>query len=234
MKNIVLNIPHSSINGLFDKELGGWPQNPYFLNNHVQKWTDWYTDMLFSLEKDYITKVVFPYSRFVCDLEQLENDEKEKEGQGIVYTRFGGFERKVTDEMKAKLMAIWKAGQEELLKHIDQYTILVDCHSFPRELDSCDICIGYNNDWSYDADVVDIIASEFKKSGYSVSFNSPYSNSLTPLAEGQDGFYKSVMIEVNKKVYLDERIMLLNPNSRQWMRWFGCLERIYDKLHNLD
>ena len=106
-----------------------------------------------------------------------------------------------------------------------------NCHSFTSKLHNCDICIGFNNDFSYDKDIVDIIINEFTKSGYSVAVNEPFSNSITPKA---DVNYKSVMIEVNKKVYMNETTLKLNPNSRQWMRWFGCMERIYKNITNMD
>ena len=69
----------------------------------------------------------------------------------------------------------------------------------------------------------------FEKSGYRVALNNPYSGSITPPA---DFPYKSVMIEINKRVYMDEDLILLHRNSRQWMRWFGCLNRIYNALLN--
>ena len=37
-RNIVLNIPHASINGVFDLQYGGWPHNQYFVNNCLNKW----------------------------------------------------------------------------------------------------------------------------------------------------------------------------------------------------
>ena len=89
-RNIVLNIPHASINGVFDPKYGGWPCNQYFVNNCLNKWTDWYTDFLFlplSRQKD-VSTVVFPYSRFVCDAERLENDPLEEIGQGIIYEEY--------------------------------------------------------------------------------------------------------------------------------------------------
>ena len=61
-----------------------------------------------------------------------------------------------------------------------------------------------------------------------MTVNEPYSNSLSP----ETGFtYKSLMIEVNKRIYMT-RNGKLNPNSRQWMRWFGCINRIYDTILN--
>ena len=58
-KNIVLNVPHSSINGIFDDNIGKWPDNPYFINECVRKHTDWWTDMLFTVRgEENVTKVV--------------------------------------------------------------------------------------------------------------------------------------------------------------------------------
>ena len=56
MKNIVLNIPHSSINGIYDEKYGKWCKSPLFINNIVNKWTDWYTDYLFSVDNSNIKK----------------------------------------------------------------------------------------------------------------------------------------------------------------------------------
>ena len=141
MKNIVLNIPHSSINGIYDSKFGSWCKNPLFFNEIVKKWTDWYTDYLFDTDNPNVTKVVFPYSRFVCDAERLENDEMEKIGQGIAYTSFNGYERTVTKEEKERIFDLWKEHQKNLIKLIDKDTILIDCHSFPSEIGQTDICV---------------------------------------------------------------------------------------------
>ena len=76
MEKIVFNIPHSSVNGIFD-EYGKWPRNPHFINECVNKWTDWYTDFLFATTNEQVVSVVFPYSRFVCDVERLDDDPME-------------------------------------------------------------------------------------------------------------------------------------------------------------
>lgn len=232
MKNIVLNIPHSSTNGIFDKEIGGWKPNPYFYNDCVRKWTDWFTDFIFYQEDENIKSVIFPYSRFVCDVERLKDDPLEEKGQGIIYTHFNNYYRcELDDEHKAKLYNLWENHQKLLANSLNKDSILIDCHSFPSNMSDCDICIGYNNDWSYDSNVVEIIKDEFTKSGYKVYVNSPYSNSITPKTDFE---YKSVMIEVNKRVYMDEDLVKLSNNQRQWMRWFGMLKRIYEGLMNYE
>lgn len=228
-KNIVLNIPHSSINGIFDDNIGKWPHNPYFMNECVREWTDWWTDMLFTVTDDNsIAKVVFPYSRFVCDAERLENDILEKDGQGIIYTQFGGFERDALDnESKAFLFDAWKSHQEELKKHLNENSVLIDCHSFPSHMSNADICIGFNDDWSFDKKLIDDVAAIFKSYGYSVEFNTPYSNSITPKTDFE---YKSFMIEVNKRIYMNEQLFILEKNQIKWIRWKSCLEKIFERV----
>lgn len=230
MRNIVLNIPHASVNGIFSNELGRWTINPHFVNDHVRRWTDWFTDMLFASRDPRVTSVVFPYSRYVCDVERVENDPRDAEGQGIIYTQCGGYQRGEIDEKtRERLLALSRSHLEELTRHLSEDSLLIDCHSFPSDIANVDICIGFNNDWSYDGYTVDLIKRMFEKSGYRVALNAPYSGSITPPANFP---YKSVMIEVNKRVYMDENLILLNRNSRQWMRWFGCLNRIYNALLN--
>lgn len=88
-------------------------------------------------------------------------------------------------------------------------TLLIDCHSFssiPNLLNSnppdIDICIGYNDDDTCPNKVViGNIVHYFESLGYKVGMNEPFSNSKTfsvPIK------YHSAMIEVNKRLYMDE------------------------------
>jgi len=226
MEKIVLNIPHSSVNGIFDT-YGKWPRNPHFINDCVNKWTDWYTDFLFATTNDKVVAVVFPLSRFVCDVERLDNDPLEQEGQGILYRHFGGYSRGMLSSTESKyLLKLRNDHLDKLRNHLTPYSVLIDCHSFPAEQYDCDICIGFNDDQSYDETLVNLVRRKFEEMHYKVSLNTPYSNSITP----STGFtYKSLMIEVNKRVYM-EKSGMLSPNSRQWMRWYGCMNRIYKAI----
>lgn len=231
-RNLVLNIPHSSNQGLFDPEIGKWPHNPHFVNDCVNKWTDWWTDFLFQTDNEKVKSFVFPYSRFVCDAERLEDDPLEGIGQGIIYTKFGGFTRReLSEKNKERLLAVRKDYLNSISNALNEKSVLIDCHSFPSDVSDVDISIGYNNDWSYDTKITDKVIEIFKKQGYKVGENMPYSNSITPNA---DFTFTSLMIEVNKKVYMNERTLTLERNQRQWMRWFGCLNRVYDTIFNLD
>lgn len=81
IERIVLNIPHSS-DAFPEGCKGSWEDG---VDEHIRRWTDWETDRLFgaaSLADRRIRPVVFPWSRFFCDVERLENDPLESVGQG--------------------------------------------------------------------------------------------------------------------------------------------------------
>lgn len=238
MERVVLNIPHASTMGIFDSEIGLWPRNPHFYNEAVREHTDWYTDMIFAPSpkfKGRVEAVVFPLSRFVCDVERLENDPLENKGQGILYTRYKGYERgdlsisakeTLLDKRNAHL-----ARLEKMLRGIEDgipcNSVLVDCHSFSSSIDEeTDICIGFNNDTSYCKEMVDGVVRIFEEYGYKVSLNKPFSNSLTIPTM----LVKSFMIEVNKRTYMNDKTLALNIDTPQRIRWYGCMDKVYSFL----
>lgn len=214
MKNIVLNIPHSSTCCIFDK--GKWPCNPHFINKVVRRVTDWYTDFLFYSHNPAVQEVVFPYSRLVCDV--TGNDE-----ESIIRTAQGGYDRgELTEAEHAALLNLYREHNDKLKSSINEESILIECHSFAGEEEECDILVG-SIDLKRNKDIVEAALHEFEKSGYSVTCLSDEEIAFTPSC-------KSMYIKVNRRVYMNHNLLKLNPNSRQWMRWFGCLNRIYDKL----
>lgn len=213
--NIVLNIPHG---GMFGLDNSGWELNEQFWAQ-VERWTDWGTPHMFCAPGT--RKAVFPYSRFVVDVERLENDPLESVGQGILYTRFNGHERTLSPENRERLMTIYKAYMARLAKELTPGCLLIDCHSFPQDLSSVDVCIGYNNDWSKPSqEVIDLISSTYSNAGYKVGINTPYSNSITPARPFP---YSSVMIELNKRIYWDEEHHRLTSNAASVCQLFDSL-----------
>lgn len=212
-KNIVLHIPHASTAGL---ESSGWPVCDAF-RQKVFYWTDWYTEEMFDgdvlnggLQK-IIKKVVFPLSRFIVDAERLINDPLEQLGQGIIYRCFDGFQRNIDSTEKIRLMDLYLQHQNNLKNRLTPQSLLIDCHSFPSSLSEVDVCIGYNEDWSQPPqEVLDLVASTFRHAGYRVGVNTPYSNSISPLC---DFTYHSLMIELNKRIYMDETTFQLKKES---------------------
>lgn len=228
INKIVLHIPHASINGIFGP-YGKWPQNPHFVNECVNRWTDWHTDYLFASKNENVVSVIFPYSRFVCDAERLDNDPMETIGQGILYRHFGGYNRGALSSQEADFLYGQRAKHlDEVKKQLRPHALLVDCHSFPADLYDCDICIGHNDDVTYDERLVNLVRQQFEYYSYKVAVNRPYANSLAP----KTGFnYKSLMIEVNKRIYMSDSGRLIS-DSGGWMRWFGCMDSIYDAILN--
>ena len=178
---------------------------------------DYYTDELFvsHAETEHISSVVFPYCRLYCDVERLINDPLEKEGLGIRYLRevktgSGYPYRSFSSKNEAFIQYIdFHSSVSKKIIAMGEGTLLIDCHSFssiPNLLNSnppdIDICIGYNDDDTCPNKVViGNIVHYFESLGYKVGMNEPFSNSKTfsvPIK------YHSAMIEVNKRLYMDE------------------------------
>ena len=207
-ENIVLNIPHAGVRGLGHIRC----DNKVNLLAEVRKWTDWYTDLIFIPEKnDRIKHIIADYSRFAVDVERLLDDPLEKKGQGIIYTKYNGQERYVGEKERIRLMAYYYDYIDRLKSMLSEHSLLIDCHSFPSDMSDVDICIGYNEDLSKPTDfVIDLVVESFKQYGYKVGINTPFSNAIAP----ETGYtYNSIMIELNKRVYLNEQTLDFNDNA---------------------
>ena len=110
--------------------------------------------------------------------------------------------------------------------------LLIDCHSFsslPNLLNSnppdIDVCIGYNDDETCpDKVVIGNIIHHFKTLGYKVGINNPFSNSKT---FGVPVEYHTVMIEVNKRLYMNEETL---EKTDGFMRLRDDIQSLYKIL----
>lgn len=211
--HIVLHIPHAGCSGKI-----GWPQTEEFFSQ-VKRWTDWYTDYLFGYvdlctgpaDLLSISDVTFPLSRFAVDVERLPDDPLEEIGHGKIYRSFEGIRRELTPEQEARLTDMYNRHHEMLMESLSPGSLLIDCHSFPSDLSDVDVCIGLNDDWSRPPqEVIDRIMSRFSDAGYRVGVNEPYSNSIAPPCPFG---YHSVMIELNKRIYMDEATTRLTASA---------------------
>lgn len=219
--NIVLAIPHS-VREVKTQWIGNIDQD-------ADRWTDWHTDRVFGSKLPFVSQVVGNVSRFDCDLERLENDPLEKEGQGILYTSSeSGATREITETQKEELLSEYHSYRKSLSEALTEGDLLIDCHSFPSDLSDKDICIGFNDDWSKpNEEVIETIKNHFLEQGYSVGINDPYSNSITPKTNFK---YSSVMIELNKKIYFNEKTLQEFSFS---YKVHNSLNRLYKKIKNL-
>lgn len=217
-EGILLHIPHSSTS--FPSES---THSFMDLDEEEKLLIDYYTDELFVLRKQErnICSVVFPYCRLYCDVERLVNDPLEDIGLGISYRRtvdsnYLPFEERSFSKLNEafKYYADFHADVSKKIVEITYMNkiLLIDCHSFsahPNLLNptppDIDICIGYNDDETRPyTKTIDNIVQYFKSLGYKVGINEPFSNSKTFPVPVK---YHSVMIEVNKRLYMNERTL---------------------------
>ena len=220
--NIVLNIPHASVAGLgyakWDDEVA--------LIREVRKWTDWYTDLIFIPgDRLMVKSITADYSRFVVDVERIVNDPLNDIGQGIVYTKFNGIKRTLDEEERLGMMAYYYAYIKQLKEMLNEHSLLIDCHSFSSDLADVDICIGVNDDRSRPTDfVIELVTEVFTQAGFSVRINHPYSNAIAPQT---DFAYDAIMIELNKRIYMNEQTLELNESANKVR---ATLDTLYELL----
>ena len=242
-KKILLHVPHSS--AIFPKESKyGFDD----LDEQEKRLIDYYTDELFVPvhSSDRISSEVFPYCRLYCDVERLINDPLEEKGLGIRYCWgvTGHLERHSSFSFSSKvesfkLYSDFHAKVSNTLvgqSGVDDTILLIDCHSFshlPNLLNSnppdIDICIGYNDDESCPNKVViGNMARFFESFGYKVGINEPFSNSKTFSVPVK---YHSVMIEINKRLYMNEETLEKNEDF-MWIH--QILQSLYRMLLRKD
>ena len=235
-RNILLHVPHSST--AFPEESKHTFSE---LDYEERLLIDYYTDELFipSKKSERINSIVFPYCRLYCDVERLVNDPLESKGLGISYSRHvsnNGYHFTIrsfsTGSEAFSLYADFHAEASKTIFSNSNKLLLIDCHSFsslPNLLNSAppdiDICIGYNDDETCPHKVIiGSIARYFKSLGYKVGINEPFSNSKTFSAPVE---YHSVMIEVNKRLYMDESTL---EKTDGFEKLKTDIQSLYDKL----
>jgi len=216
-KHLMLHIPHSST------VVPANVNNPETFDQEEWKLIDLYTDELFKPESEFsrIDVIVFPYCRLHCDVERLIHDPLEKKGLGIYYTRntpdgARKWGRRI-DSQKRYLRYHHRVVETLIDKShaLSDGLLLVDCHSFsslPNLLNAnppqdIDICIGFNEDETKPNDMmIGKWLHYFITKGYRVGINKPFSNSKTFDVPGGNK-YHSVMVEVNKRLYMNEETL---------------------------
>ena len=220
MKKLMLHVPHAATS-LPSEE--GFILNNEKIQQEITKLTDWYTDDLFYSETDEM--IVAPFSRIFCDVERFENDDEEvmsKVGMGVLYERFDDDEllRTVTPKLREEVIqnyyrphhnALTLAVQTQL--DIEGNCLIIDCHSFPstpllKGLDQStnrpDFNIG-TDAFHTPKNLIDQAVAYFKYKGYSLVVDWPYSGTIVPMTYyKKDKRVQSIMLEVNRKLYLKE------------------------------
>ena len=225
---LVLHIPHAGTaipSAVLDQFL-----SVEQIHQTVYDLTDWYTNELFRIPG--CLRVETPISRVVVDTERYIEDALESAarfGQGVIYTHSHTtlplrrrarrpLRRTISEDERTELLTQYympwhlKLGNDvEEQRERFGYCIIIDCHSFPSiplptEVSSHnprpDICIGTTTtntpSWLEDA-----VLKGFRKQGYRCESNAPFSGSMVPSKFEGDPRVLSVMIEINRDLYLE-------------------------------
>lgn len=216
---MIIHVPHSSV-FIPTEHMTDFVADD--LEAELLKMTDMYCDELFFRSGDMFA---FPYSRLLCDVERFRSDEAEQMssvGMGAVYTAcsHGGSLRIISPEKREELLCRYydphhRAFTEAVDKRLrsDGFCLIIDAHSFhpiplPYETDRNpqrpDFCIGTDS-FHTPACLADMCRDFFASEGFSVEINRPFSGSIVPMKYyRRDARVKSVMIEVNRRLYMDE------------------------------
>ena len=228
---IIVHIPHSSTNipKPFRREF--LPENEK-LHSELLCMTDWYTDELFACPG--CQTIVHQYSRLVCDPERFLDPEDEmmwQKGMGMYYTRMsdGDLLKRSPLSSSAGLQAYGKALKiyqqhharlSSAVQHqlvLFDKAVLIDGHSFseavlpyePKDnhhLKRPDICLGSDAVFTPNS-LLAIAKDYFTQAGLEVAVNTPFAGALVPepFYSLQDKRVQSLMIEVNRSLYMDEK-----------------------------
>lgn len=218
---ILINVPHSAT-------YIPPTEKKYFITpdivHELNVMTDHFCDDLYDTGDKMIR---FPVSRLVCDPERFRDDSKEimaSIGMGAIYRSCSdGSELKaISSSHKEKVLSRYydryhtlfdKEVEKKLRKH--GKCLIVDGHSFydeplPYEFDQNrsrpDICIG-TDEYHTPGRIEETLCAFFRDRGYSVELNRPFAGCIVPIRYYRiDKRVCSVMIEINRRRYIDHNI----------------------------
>ena len=221
MNKVIVHIPHSSTD-IPEEYKKLFVVDDETLSKELLLMTDRYTDELFERENS----IVFPVSRLVCDVERFRNEADEEmspKGMWVCYEKTSdGKQLKIcTNEHKNEILTrYYDVHHRKLTEAVELVLeehgecIIIDAHSFSstplphepsHETPRPDICIG-TDDFHTPYQLLEFCKDFFEAKGYSVAINQPFSGTVVPVDYyGKNKQVESVMIEINRNLYMDEQ-----------------------------
>jgi N-formylglutamate amidohydrolase len=167
------------------------------------------------------------YSRLVVDPERFEDDNDEimySRGMGAVYIKTAHqqeLRKDPTEREKEVLLSTYfrpyhKALEFQVQKILNRFgrCLIIDCHSFsskalPYELDQSpvrpDICLG-TDPFHTSGELITSARSFCEANGLNVAIDKPFMGTYVPIKYfGEDKRISSIMIEVNRSLYMDDK-----------------------------
>ena len=213
---MILHIPHSSTDTLGKEFLCD-------LEVELNCMTDIDTDKLY--DYPHATKIIFPVSRLICDVERFEDDNLEEMaqmGMGVCYTKtaYGEPLRSFKEGEREEIIEQYykphhQALTDAVIKDLEEHgrSLVVDCHSFPNEPLPCnlsqkihrpDICIGTDQYHTPEA-LIEFTKEHFISYSYTVNIDDPFTGTLIPMIYYHaDKRVQGLMLEVNRNLYRDD------------------------------
>jgi N-formylglutamate deformylase len=141
-------------------------------------------------------------------------------------------------EVRARIANCWHPYHAAVAQAIDAaharhgYSIHINCHSMPAIASShatefpgeahADFVIGDRDGSTASGPLVNLICDYLRGCGYSVSYNHPYKGVELVRRYSNPAHHRhSVQVEINRKLYMDEITLALNPGAlllRQHLR----------------
>ncbi len=225
---ILIHIPHSSTY-IPPSERACFLLSDAELEHELLLMTDRYTDDLFDI--DHCEKQINGVSRLVMDPERFRNDTDEEMsrcGMGAVYTRTSAGKPLKIESLEQKnfiLMNYYDLYHAQFTDRVAKIVslqdqcLIIDAHSFPskplpyekdQSSDRPDICIGYD-DFHAPESLIKAVTKFFSYEGLKVAENRPFAGSIVPSRfYKKDNRVSSIMIEINRTLYMDETSGLKN------------------------
>jgi N-formylglutamate amidohydrolase len=239
---ILVHIPHSSTH-IPDDLFGSFSADPDTIRRNIVALTDYAVNQLFD-SPGHQNQLIFPVSRLICDVERFRNDADEimaSRGMGAVYTHgaYGEVLRSYNEELRSSILAryydphhqrLWSMVSEAIEEN--GLCVIVDAHSFPsrplpteldQSTDRYDFCIG-TDECHTPCGLSALVRDYIQSLGFSVSVNKPYQGTMVPLPMlGTTAPIRSIMIEVNRRLYMDEANQQLIPRFIELKDMMGAL-----------
>ncbi len=220
--NLLIHIPHASLNLPSDF----WRDvtiDQAAAREQAKFMCDYKVDEL--VKGINCAKIIAKYSRLYCDVERFRDDAEEpmsQRGMGTVYTHLPGnvCYRQISAQRRTEIIqTVYDQHHAKLNKVSRQIVnqsgscLVIDLHSYSDQLvnsifgltlNQPDICLGYEAEW-FSQSKVEKLKTYIESLGLSCAINHPYTGALVPnwAYHAKDHRVCSVMLEVNKRIYLD-------------------------------
>lgn len=233
---VVFHVPHAS------RHIPEDVRSTYLLGEkelqaELDRLTDHAVDQLFVPPGVESSTVAASVSRFVVDVERFVDSAHEpmsSVGMGAIYTRTTDgrpLRRELAhDEERRLLDQHYHPHHQRLTQAVDRAlerhgrALILDLHSFPDAPLPCDqdqapgrpdLCIG-TDACHTPAALVDALVARVAAAGFTVEVDRPYAGTMVPAVHhGRDRRVVSVMIEVNRRLYLEMGSVNLAARARE-------------------